>query len=66
MQGIAFFKHPTRTLCIEISSIRTLGKHDDSKALEYAMLVYIMLNGDCFDHFPGIPIPEENLCLAMI
>ena len=49
MQGIAFFKHPTQTLCNEISNIRTLGKHDDSKALEYAILVYIMLNGDCFD-----------------
>jgi hypothetical protein len=36
-------------LCDEISNIRTLGKHDDSKALEYAILVYIMLNGDCFD-----------------
>jgi hypothetical protein len=47
-QGVAFFKHPTQTLCDEISNIRTLGKHDDSKALEYAILVYIMLNGDCF------------------
>ena len=48
-QGVAFFKHPTQMLCDEISNIRTLGKNDKSKALEYAILVYIMLNGDCFD-----------------
>ena len=43
MHEVAFFKHPTQTLCNEISNIRTSGEDDDSKALEYAILVYIML-----------------------
>ncbi|VDI14801.1 Hypothetical predicted protein [Mytilus galloprovincialis] len=44
--GVIFFKHTSRFLCDEIHSLRVSGEKDTEKAIDYAILVYVMMNDD--------------------
>ncbi|CAC5424181.1 unnamed protein product [Mytilus coruscus] len=54
--GVGFFKHPTKSLCNEIESVRNNGNNNQGKALEYAILVYIALSDDLLD------LHDINIC----
>ncbi|XP_071140749.1 uncharacterized protein [Mytilus edulis] len=47
--GVGFFKHPTKSLCNELESLRHVGNTNQKEALQYAILVYMALNEDCLD-----------------
>ncbi|VDI14933.1 Hypothetical predicted protein [Mytilus galloprovincialis] len=47
--GVGFFKHPTKSLCNELESLRNAGNTNQMEALQYAILVYMALNEDCLD-----------------
>ncbi|CAC5405081.1 unnamed protein product [Mytilus coruscus] len=48
--GVGFFKHPTKSLCNELESLRNAGNGNKEEALQYTILVYMALNEDCLDH----------------
>lgn len=49
-QGVAFFSHASEIMLKEVENLRTAGNSDPYN-LDYVILVFILLNGDCINLF---------------
>ncbi|CAC5424196.1 unnamed protein product [Mytilus coruscus] len=63
--GANFFKHPSRFLLDEIQSLQVSGEKDKEKAVEYAILVYVMMNDD-FIKIDDLPTGKINKVLKTL